>query len=249
MKLLSLNTWGAKVRTPFQQFIEKKQSDVDIFCFQEVFDNYQGEYDDLFTVKDADPNLFQNLSHTLTNYSGYFCPVFKNLYGLAIFAKNNVRVLEHGSVLIYENKNFPDPNNEDADHNRKMQWIITQDEREREYLIINVHGHWVPGNKVDNVARIKQSEIILDFTSQYDLPTIICGDFNLRPDTKSIAILEKKFQNLIKKYDVKTTRTSLYTRSEKFADYIFVSEDIIVKQLVVLEEEVSDHGALLLDFQ
>jgi endonuclease/exonuclease/phosphatase (EEP) superfamily protein YafD len=55
--------------------------------------------------------------------------------------------------------------------------------------------------------------------------------------------------NLIKKYDIKSTRTSFYKKPEKHADYIFVSDDIFVETFQVLSEEVSDHAALLVKFE
>jgi endonuclease/exonuclease/phosphatase family metal-dependent hydrolase len=51
-----------------------------------------------------------------------------------------------------------------------------------------------------------QCEKILEIASRDDLPTIILGDFNLFPNTKSIAMLEKKFKNLIKEFAIKSTR-------------------------------------------
>ncbi len=46
--------------------------------------------------------------------------------------------------------------------------------------------------------------------ADHNLPTILCGDFNLMPDTKSIEILETGMQNLVKNYNVTSTRSSFY---------------------------------------
>jgi endonuclease/exonuclease/phosphatase family metal-dependent hydrolase len=64
-------------------------------------------------------------------------------------------------------------------------------------------------------------------------------------------MIEKELgmRNLITEYGVTSTRTSLYTKTEeRFADYIFVSKDIEVKDFKVLPDVVSDHAALLLEF-
>jgi endonuclease/exonuclease/phosphatase family metal-dependent hydrolase len=55
--------------------------------------------------------------------------------------------------------------------------------------------------------------------------------------------------NLIKKYKIKTTRSS-FTPAEKgkFADYIFTSSEVNVHKFKVLKAEVSDHLPLLLEF-
>jgi endonuclease/exonuclease/phosphatase family metal-dependent hydrolase len=82
-----------------------------------------------------------------------------------------------------------------------------------------------------------------------DTSKMLCGDFNLRPDTQSLELLEHDMLNLIKSHKVTSTRTSLYPKDEKFADYIFVSKDITVNQFNVLQHEVSDHAPLLLEFE
>lgn len=83
---------------------------------------------------------------------------------------------------------------------------------------------------------------------------VLCGDFNLLPQTKSIAMLEGRMRNLIKEYNIKTTRSKLNpyhgTPTEQhFADYVFVSEDIKVLDFKVPEAEVSDHLPMILEFE
>lgn len=89
--------------------------------------------------------------------------------------------------------------------------------------------------------------MIRGFVDKTDNPKILCGDFNLNPDTESLSIIEKGMKNLIKDYSITSTRTSLYEKPGKFADYCFISPDIEVKDFKVLPEEVSDHAALYLE--
>ncbi len=77
---------------------------------------------------------------------------------------------------------------------------------------------------------------------------ILCGDFNLTPHTQSLKMLASDMHNLVDIYQVTSTRTRLYPREEKFADYIFTSRDIAVNKFEVLKDEVSDHAPLFLDF-
>ncbi len=78
----------------------------------------------------------------------------------------------------------------------------------------------------------------------------MCGDFNLLPDTQSIQILEDTgLRNLIKETGVTSTRTSHYTKPEKFADYAFVSKNLNIKEFKVLPDEVSDHSPLCLEIK
>jgi endonuclease/exonuclease/phosphatase family metal-dependent hydrolase len=54
--------------------------------------------------------------------------------------------------------------------------------------------------------------------------------------------------NLVTKFGVTSTRSSHYLKEEKFADYILVSPHVEVNDFQVLQEEVSDHLPLLLEF-
>jgi hypothetical protein len=60
---------------------------------------------------------------------------------------------------------------------------------------------------------------------------------------------EAGLRNLIKGYGITSTRTSLYKKEHRFADYTFVSENISVIDFKILPEEVSDHNAMYLDFE
>jgi len=136
------------------------------------------------------------------------------------------------------------------DVGKNMQYITIKNDGET-YNIFNIHGLWDPSGKTDTPNRIKQSENIVNFIKKFKGFTILCGDFNLRPDTESVKILESELglKNLITEHKITSTRTSLYTRSEeKFADYIFTSPNIEIKDFKVLPNEVSDHAALYLEF-
>lgn len=114
--------------------------------------------------------------------------------------------------------------------------------------IINFHGLWNGKGKTDNEDRILQSRNIVDFIGGLKGEVVLCGDFNLLPDTESIKIFEDAgLRNLIKEYGITSTRTSHYTKPGKYADYVFVSRGVRVKDFKVLPEEVSDHSALLLE--
>ncbi len=77
------------------------------------------------------------------------------------------------------------------------------------------------------------------------------GDFNLLPDTESIRMISNNLGclNLIDKYNIKSTRTSLYKKPLRFADYVFVSNNIKLKEFKVLPDEISDHSPLFLEIE
>ncbi|MES2213868.1 MAG: endonuclease/exonuclease/phosphatase family protein [Patescibacteria group bacterium] len=245
MKLITLNTWGARIKEPFTEFIKKHQ-DIDIFCFQEVYDKSKEILGEEYP--DSNHDLFNELSTLLPNHNGFFRPVLQGVYGIAMFINKNYSVLEEGEILIHGRNQEGTINA--GHHDRNMQWLKFEHEG-RALTVLNVHGLWNGKGKADVPEKIAQSRIIKDFMNKLEGPKILCGDFNLNPDTKSIKMLEEKMRNLIKEYSVPSTRNSIYFskpgKTENFADYIFVSPDIIVKNFQVLPEEVSDHAALLLE--
>jgi endonuclease/exonuclease/phosphatase family metal-dependent hydrolase len=240
MKLITLNIWGGHVLEPLLNFISAHQ-EIDIFCFQEVYCDapHKISSDD----RKVNLDIFGELQNLLPNHKGLFKPVVKNIYGIAMFVKKGIEVLQEGEVVIHENPNYLGIG---PTHSRNLQWIKCRSQNKNRY-ILNVHGLWNGKGKTDSPERIAQSQKIKSFSGSLVDPLVLCGDFNLRPDTKSIQIIEKGFKNLIQLYDVKSTRTSLYEKEEKFADYVFLSPEIEIKSFEVLKDEVSDHAPLFLE--
>jgi len=84
--------------------------------------------------------------------------------------------------------------------------------------------------------------------NKFDGEKILCGDFNLNPNTQSVSILDRGMKNLIKNFKITSTRSSLYKKDEKFADYMIVSNGINIVNFKVKEDLVSDHLPLYLEF-
>lgn len=240
MKLISLNLWGGRIYQPLVKFL-KEHRDVDIFCFQEVYNNAEKISDEF----KARPNLLAELRELLPEHTAFFRPSIKDVYGIGIFVKKEIPVSEEGEFYIYENPNY---SGHSGNHSRNLQWIKFK-ANGKDYSIMNVHGLWTGKGKTDTPERIEQSRKIKEIVSSFDGSKVLCGDFNLLPDTESIKMLEEDMINLIKKHDIKSTRSYHYTKPEKFADYIFVSPNVKVKKFEVLQEPVSDHLPLMLEFE
>lgn len=242
MKLISLNIWGGFVREPLLNFVNAHQ-DVDFFCLQEVYHGAEKKISDDDKVLSL--NIFSEFQALLPNHEGFFRPVVDHKYGIAMFVKKTIDILEEGDIAIHENPEYP---GHGPTHSRNLQWLEFKFKNEN-YSIMNVHGLWNGKGKTDTPERIAQAKRIRDFMDSINTPKILCGDFNLRPDTTSINIIESGMNNLIRDFQVKSTRTSLYDKEERFADYIFTSPEVKVQQFQVLKHEVSDHAPLLLDFE
>ena len=259
MKLVSLNTWGGKVHKPLLKFVKDQASDADVFCFQEVFDSPNSQF-----RSGMKTDLYSDLKKVLKGFKGYYAPMFTGYdtevkvdfplsFGQATFIRKGVSIVTEETVFIhgkfdYKPETFLEGMEDALDLPRNMH-LIRIKLKGREVLIGNLHGYWRPGPKVDTPQSINQSKKIKKVFDSFKGPKIVCGDFNLNPATESLKILEEDLRNLVKEFNIPTTRSAHYKKtSEKFADYMFVSGGVRVKFFEVPDLVVSDHLPLILEF-
>lgn len=239
--LITLNIWGGHVSKPLTDFI-KSNSHTDIICLQEVYNNASAK----ITNEDRYLNLnaFSEILTLLPEHKGYFRPVVNGVYGIGMLIHNNLQALEEGEKDIYVNDNYPGMG---PTHSRILQYARIKSQL-GEFTVVNIHGLWNGRGKTDSDDRILQSKNIKNFLNNINTPTIACGDFNLRPDTESFAIIANGMNDHIKLNDITCTRTSLYPGVERYADYILTSNDVNVRKFKIMPDEVSDHSPLFLQF-
>lgn len=242
MKLICLNTAGGFVGKELRDFITRHAADTDIFCFQEIFDNAHVD-----TLGGIDQNLYTTITKLLSGHKGYYAPSQDNDEGIATFVRPSLKLDEAGDVFVHRYLNAM----EDKDRRtlgRNLQYIQFT-ENDQDYTVINFHGLWNGGGKMDTPDRLNQSRKIKEFIeTRAKGKAIMVGDFNLEPGTESLAMLENGMRNLIKENGITSTRSHYYKWPNKFADYALVSNDVQVIRFEALQDQVSDHLPLLLEF-
>jgi len=244
MKLITLNIWGGIVHDEVLDFIKNKKNETDIFCFQEIFKSDK----EIKISKGAYSNIKREVEEILPDFKGFYYPTagsgdlngfvdYPLFFGQETFVKNGIEVLDSGETYVYKNYNelslYP---NGKPNFPRNFVYTILEKDGKK-FLVLNIHGFWAPAAKFDNEHRFKQSQIILDFIEKYD------------------SMLDEKLRNLVKEYKVPTTRSLLYDEkwrvenNDKYADYIFTSDNVKVKDFKVLQDQVSDHLPLYLEFE
>lgn len=241
MKLITLNLWGGHLRNPLLKFFHNNRN-TDVFCLQEVYHKANKKISE--KDRQLSLNIFSDLQKLLPHHYAIFKPALDNVYGLAMLVANTIDILGEGEINIHERQHYPGIG---LNHPRNLQWIECK-LNHKIYSIMNVHGLWTGQGKYDSPERINQSNRIKQFMNSVNTPKILCGDFNLRPDTQSMEILEQNMVNLIKKHHIRSTRTSYYKKEEGYADYILTSPEIKVNEFKVMSDEVSDHAPLFLNF-
>jgi endonuclease/exonuclease/phosphatase family metal-dependent hydrolase len=136
------------------------------------------------------------------------------------------------------------------DHGRAVQ-VAEFDIDGTHLQVLNLHGIWNESRMGDE-RTMAQCRYVLEAAKRKDMPTIITGDFNLRPHSPSITILEREFKNLITEFGITTTRPDFKDEIDEggsVVDYMFVSDHIQVKRFEVVKTDISDHLPLVLDFE
>jgi endonuclease/exonuclease/phosphatase family metal-dependent hydrolase len=245
MKLISLNTYFGKIEKPLLEFLQKNK-ECDIWCFQEMCTG-----DPAGTIwADAQINQLANFKKALPEHQCFFSSqeeVGNFATGLAIFVRNNIKVNEFGEKFVHKSRNSM--GKDTGNLGRQVQYVTLTLNNGKRLTVINFHGLWFKGqDKNDIPERLNQSKKIREFIDSIPGEKIFCGDFNLRPDTESIKIIEKDYINLIKKYQIQDTRSQIYKVDIRSADYILISPGISPKKLELPKIVVSDHLPLIFDF-
>ena len=251
LNIICLNTWAGMVGMDrFLPFFAKYQG-ADVFCLQEVWHADGHELPTAAAGKDitaAEPKLLERLRTALPGHVGIYTPQCSpyGYFGLALFYRKGLSLLAFEERCVYREPGYVSPV-DIADHARVMH-IATLGTGQGPVAILNVHGAWQPGGKGDTPERLEQSRRIVAAGAGSPHPSILCGDFNLLPETQSIRSLEEAgWENLVRTHGIASTRTPLYGKAERFADYVFVKNGVRVRRFEVLPDVVSDHAALSLE--
>lgn len=255
MKLIPLNIWGGRLFEPLMAFLRERAGGTDILCFQEVFHTPTDRKTD---AEGARVNILAEIKEVLPGFQAFYAPAQENCdslgfvdynlsLGLAMFVRKEIKVEEHGDTFVYLSKNSRKDDHTSLGRNLEyITFIINKGK----FAVFNLHGLWNGKGKTDTEDRIDQSRKTKDFMNKFKgRKKILCGDFNLLPETESLSILNEGMRNLVGEFGVTSTRSRFYTRPDKFADYILVSPEVEVKNFEVFDDEVSDHLPLLLEFQ
>ena len=252
MKLISLNIFkGCKLKEIIEWL---KLENPDLVALQEVM-SLPGTGDNFIVINGETLNSLEILQTKLCDYQIYFSPELKTniggrqvLYGNAFLSKLHIR--KKKTHFIYEKyaDNFNPPMGVPFDNEPKCLQKINVTLNEKNISIINLHGLWQIGNYKGDSEKV--TEMIKNIISQYNKnePTIICGDFNLTPNTQAILKISNYLTNLTTKLNKFSTKTIL-SKTQEVIDYVFVNKQIKVVGFEIPEIVISDHKPQILTFQ
>lgn len=262
---MCLNGWGGKLHAPLQTYLRAQQPDV--LCLQEVVHSPATDLDWL-TYRDGDhilpqrANFFRDVCRALPDHVASFCPAAQGVlwegaqsvpsqWGLATFVHKSLPVI--GQVQGFVHKGYGPDGYGDHPRSRSAHGVRVYDHKAgRSLSITHMHGLRDLAGKMDTPARAAQARRFLALSDQVSDPDdlrILCGDFNVEPDSTTLTHLTQAgFTELVTTRDFPGTRNSQYTKPGRFADYMLINRSEAVRGFdVVYDPEVSDHCPLVLE--
>ncbi len=255
MKLISFNI-GLKISNSLPVAKLLRQLDADFICLQEVarhfekttFPKYRSKAEIDKILATHYPYRFfgpQWVSRKIfahgklhRDYGGLIEQGNYILSKYPIIAAHNEHYFKHYSLEI-DHTNFAK-----IDHPRSVAMAEIKC-NQKSFTLANVHGTYST-NKVDTPRSLKQSQYLINLKKRVKGPFILAGDFNVIPNTKSIKMLNRHYNNMTKKFGIITT---LPGKKIMAIDNYFINNKIKPIALQTLQTTISDHLPLLFDFE
>lgn len=254
IRVMTLNTWFGTRFEELISFLAESADEIDVFCFQEVYHCIEGHCPHPRGARD---NLFQEMERVLPRHQGFFFPVLTDMekpyaylpisFGTATFVRRNLPIRSCRSEIIHGDPAKFVPG-EPLTVPRNLSCVTIQCDGLNILSVCNMHGLWNGYGKTDTVDRLRQARTAKLFLGQVPGRKVLCGDFNLRPDTRSFAILADGMRDLVSECGNTNTRSHThYSKEERFADYILAdSLGMEIEHFQVVQAHgVSDHLPLV----
>ena len=267
MRLVTLNAWGGNILEPLLDYLEADKPE--IILLQEVTSAVDPSPERLFfkghgwdLPQAAD--LYAMIAKMLPDHQAMFAPAmqgelfddddraYRSRFGLASFVHRDFAILGQAQDFVhgvYRPNGWGEP-----PVPRNMQALRLFDpESEHAFTVGHLHGLRDLAGKHDTPARAEQARRVLDIIAGLRRPgeaAIFGGDLNLLPESESFPIWrDAGFTELVTTRGITDTRTHLYEKPQRFADYLLVSPEVTVSTFDAPSEPViSDHRPLVLDF-
>ena len=268
MRLISINAWAGNLSEALTDYV--RDTHPDILLLQEVTWAVDPPPDQVFFRDHGfdlrqQTDLFAALCRLLPDHQGYFCPssqgdviddddrAYRSRFGIASFVHRDLAVIGqvqdfvHGAYIGSGWGTPPVP--------RSMHVLrLAGAKGGRPFLVAHTHGLRDPSGKHDTPERMAQAERILALIARLreaDDPVVFGGDLNLLPDSRTFDMLaEVGLTDLVTTRGFTDTRTRLYEKPQRYADYLLVTPEVTVTDFdVPAEPLVSDHRPLVLDFE
>ncbi len=267
MRFVSLNAWGGQVWDALAEWLSAIGAD--ILCLQEVIRAPVPspdwlEYVDAFRRLDQRADLFGDVSALLPDHQARFAAAARGMlrggsgdmlpseHGLGTWVARELAIVGSHQGFVHGEYRHDGWGPEPVPRAIQV-FRIAEPNSGRSVLVAHFHGLRDPDGKHDTPARDAQTRAVIDALERLMRPgdaVILAGDFNLLPNSAIFPALRAiGLRDLVTGRGHTDTRTSLYAKKERHANYLLVSEAVRVEAFEVPGHPIlSDHRPLILDF-
>jgi endonuclease/exonuclease/phosphatase family metal-dependent hydrolase len=252
LKIINLNLFeGGLFFDKILAFIEEQNAD--ILCFQEVFNGEDTKLPQNYRSIEILQKALPNFEHTFAPEMLSVTDHGKIALGNALFSRYPITAT-NTTFLSEKYGEYPaKPKNNDWSRHPKNMQHAKINAHGHILNVFNLHGIWgLDGG--DTPQRLEMSKRIIEqITNKQN--TVLTGDFNLKPNTKTITNIEAHLKNVFK--DQLTTSFNLKRKNlEKFPGYatavvdmLFVSVDLNILAAECPQVDISDHLPLVCEIE
>lgn len=263
LRIVSLNAWGGAQWGALSQWA--KAARFDVLCLQEVTRLIEASLDwlvyrDPYRTLDQRADLFGDISGCLPGWQAVFAPAARgplegmdgtpvlSEHGLACWVAPHLAVTARSQGLLFGqfrgNGWGPEP------VSRTVQSLRIEGAGEA-VALTHLHGLRDPVGKGDTPERALQSKALCAHLRSFRQGTetcVVAGDLNLLPSSATFHMLGREgLTDLVTTRGHDDTRTALYTKAQRHANYCLVSDVSRVAAFDVPALPIlSDHRPLVL---
>lgn len=245
LKLLHLNILYGRYIDQLVNYL--KDEDFDILCFQEVSGGRISA-----TLTDNFEEIKTRLGYQGIRTQSWNLVGEKESYEAnAIFYNPTFTITNKDIIYLKDYAEIP------AFAGRKFQEdprTVLKLELEKEgkrFRVVTTHLTWGPNSK-DELHKLEQGKKLFEYMQTVDIPFILTGDFNVNASSQVVKWIDSLARNLtVENHITNTLNPRTHKATHLFppglaVDYIYVSDDVTVKDFHVVDEDISDHLGLYL---
>lgn len=265
LRIVSLNAWGGQCWDALSRWLPSL--DVDVLCLQEVIrapvpSPAWLHYRDANRQLQQRADLFGDVCRMLPDHQAQFAAAargplvddagttYLSEHGIAQWVAPHLARVAHWQGFVHGSFRHDGWGPEPVP--RAAQVLRVSTGAGKSLVVAHLHGLREESGKGDTPARSAQwramSRAISNLRAPGD-PVILAGDLNILPNSEAFTIFaEIGLRDLISEYEISDTRTSLYPKPQRFADYLLVSAGLTIHRFEVpAQPEVSDHRPLIIE--
>lgn len=177
----------------------------------------------------------------------------KGYFGDATFFKPSLQLKKKVHLHFKPVLEIPDPDLLPIEEHPKGALFLCLETDGKPFWCINTHLAWGP-TPLDEPYKIEDAQFLSSHIKALELPFLLSGDFNVRPDTEVVKILESHGRNLTKEWNISNTLNgNIHLAKHLFPkglaiDYVITHPSLRIHDLKRVDRDLSDHTGLIVEF-